>query len=151
MYTHKLHFIRVIACIRSGIDPDNNITSGHVITRVAGTVVLDGKNLGTDDSRFAVFGSFVIKTIVAIRGIRNVVKHEFTSFFAEAFFSHGRGFGAPLARMLLYVRQGAAPVNDFVVGDIDAVGLVGRLTLTEYAKEGEQTKMDEWWHWKIID
>ncbi len=68
---------------------------------------------------------------VAIRGIRNVVKHEFTSFFAEAFFSHGRCFSASLARMLLYVRQGAAPVNDFVVGDIDAVGLVGRLALTE--------------------
>jgi hypothetical protein len=53
--------------------------------------------------------------------------------------------------MLLYVRQGAAPVNDFVVGDIDAVGLVGRLALTEYVKEGEQTKMDEFWHWKIFD
>jgi hypothetical protein len=53
--------------------------------------------------------------------------------------------------MLLYVRQGAAPVNDFIVGDIDAVGLVGRLALTEYVKEGDQTQMDEWRHWKIID
>ena len=89
MHTHELHFIRVIACIRRGIDPSNIVTSGHVITRVAGTVVLDGEDLGTDDSRFTIFGSFVIITIIAIWGIRNVVKHEFAAFFAEALFSHG--------------------------------------------------------------
>jgi hypothetical protein len=53
--------------------------------------------------------------------------------------------------MFLDVRQGAAPVDDFIVGDIDVVGLVDRLALTEYVKEGEQAQMDEWWHWKIID
>ena len=53
--------------------------------------------------------------------------------------------------MLLDVRQGAAPVDDFVIGYIDAVGLVGRLASTEYVKKGEQAQMDEWWHWKIID
>ncbi len=46
---------------------------------------------------------FIVVAIVAIRGIRNVVEHEFAAFFREFFFGHGWGFGATLADVLLDV------------------------------------------------
>jgi hypothetical protein len=127
MHTHKLHLIRVISHIWRGIYPGHNIPSRHVVTDVGGGVVLDGEYFGADDFGLTVFGGFIVEAVVFVWGVRNVVEHEFAALFAESLLGHGRGFCAALACLLLDVGQGATPVDDLVVCDVDAVRLVVEL------------------------
>ena len=132
MHTHKLHLIRVVPRIWCGIDPRDNISSWHVIAVVSCGVVFYCEYFGADDFGLTVFGCFIIEAVIFVRGVRDVVEHELAALFAESLFSHGRGFCAAFACLLLDVREGAAPVDDLVVGYVDAVGLV-----VELLREGE--------------
>lgn len=141
MHTHKLHLIRVIPRVWSGIDPRDNIFSRHVIAVVCCGVVFYCEYFGTDDFGLTVFGCFIIEAVIFVRGVRNVVEHELAALFAKSLFSHGRGFCATFACVLLDVREGAAPVDDLVVCDVDTVGLV--VDLLRGGKEDQEGEKEE--------
>jgi hypothetical protein len=143
MHAHEFHLIGVIPSVWSSIYPLNNITSGHVITDIGRGVILDGEYFRTYDFGFTVLSRLIVVAVIFVGRIRNVVKHQLATLFAETLLCHGRGFCTAFASLLLDVGQGSAPVYDLVVCDVDTVGLVVCLAVGNGEKFEKKDRADK--------